>query len=93
MNGDLLTTEILVGRAEGSEDTHGVFYSIIDPNEVAAESSLFTIEVEDNGALKLTATTGSGYTVTPTTIAAGEVERVKVTKDGKTVYDEVIKNY
>lgn len=34
MSGDLLTTEILVGQTDGSEATHGVFWSIIDPTKV-----------------------------------------------------------
>lgn len=32
LNGDLLTTEILVGRANGKTEKHGVFYSIVDPS-------------------------------------------------------------
>lgn len=32
MNGDLLTTEILVGTQD-EEEVHGVFYSIVDPEE------------------------------------------------------------
>ena len=31
MNGDLLTTEILVGDEKGKPTVHGVFYSILDP--------------------------------------------------------------
>lgn len=31
MNGDLLTTEILVGDNTGKQITHGLFYSIVDP--------------------------------------------------------------
>ena len=31
MNGDLLTTEILVGTADGNQELHGVFYSIVEP--------------------------------------------------------------
>ena len=36
MNGDLLTTNIIIGDKDGSAGgiKHGVFYSIIDPNEV-----------------------------------------------------------
>jgi hypothetical protein len=34
MNGDLLTTDILVADASGSETTkHGIFYSIVDTKE------------------------------------------------------------
>ena len=32
LNGDLLTTEILVGKADGNTEKHGVFYSIVDPS-------------------------------------------------------------
>jgi hypothetical protein len=31
MNGDLLTTEVLVGTAAGTNELHGVFYSIVEP--------------------------------------------------------------
>lgn len=35
MNGDLLTTNIIIGGKDGNTGIeHGVFYSIIDPNEV-----------------------------------------------------------
>lgn len=38
MNGDLLTTVIQVGNKEGNDtQEHGVFYSIIDPNEDGKE--------------------------------------------------------
>lgn len=36
MNGDVLTTEILVDNHSGEEVEHGVFYSILDPAELAA---------------------------------------------------------
>lgn len=37
MNGDLLTTDIMVGTSAGTTVSHGVFYSIIDPeNTVVA---------------------------------------------------------
>ena len=37
LNGDLLTTEILVGTAaDGKTEKHGVFYSIVDPTHVEA---------------------------------------------------------
>lgn len=32
LNGDLLTTEILVGKTDGKTEKHGVFYSIVDPS-------------------------------------------------------------
>ena len=34
MNGDLLTTLIKVGTPDAGEMTHGVFYSIVDPNHI-----------------------------------------------------------
>lgn len=37
MNGDVLTTNILIDDQEGTEVEHGVFYSILDPKELAAE--------------------------------------------------------
>ena len=37
LNGDLLTTEILVGTAENEKtEKHGVFYSIVDPSHTEA---------------------------------------------------------
>ena len=91
MNGDLLTTEILVGQKNGTEDIHGVFYSIIDPSEEPAAGKYFTIEVKTDG--KMTLAAESGYVVAPLEIAKDTAARVKVTKDGAVVYDEVIKNY
>lgn len=38
MNGDLLTTNILVSTIDGNAESHGVFYSILDPK--MADSSL-----------------------------------------------------
>ena len=95
MNGDLLTTEILVGDKKETEGgiLHGVFYSIINPDEEASAGKYFTTSVDaSNGTITLTAE--DGYTVNPTTIAKDTVARVKVTDaDGAVVYDEVIKNY
>ena len=52
MNGDLLTTEIQVGNA--ANGIHGVFYSIVDPNEAGAAKPTRRFasddEVELNGA-------------------------------------------
>lgn len=98
MNGDLLTTEILVG--DKNETTggmvHGVFYSIIDPTEVASQGMYFT---PTGGTLEtpvLTLTAATGYKVNnedAVTIAKDAALRVKVTKDSVVVFDEVIKNY
>jgi hypothetical protein len=91
MNGDLLTTEILVGQENATEATHGVFYSIIDPSEAPAAGKYFTTTIAADG--KMTFTAESGYVVVPTEIAKDTAARVKVTKDGAVVYDEVIRNY
>lgn len=56
MNGDLLTTVIQVGKDGNSNQEHGVFYSIIDPEEVSA--SYFTIS--DEGVITIT----DGYKAT-----------------------------
>ena len=34
MNGDLLTTDVLISNSVGQKMAHGVFYSIVDPTEV-----------------------------------------------------------
>lgn len=36
MNGDVLTTNILIDNRDGAEVEHGVFYTILDPAELAA---------------------------------------------------------
>lgn len=94
MNGDLLTTEVLLGQNAGSEAAHGIFYSIIDPSEVAGSGYYFTTKVEE-GVMTITA--AEGYTVNEESeveIAAGEVARVVVANaEGEVVFDEVVKNY
>ena len=98
MNGDLLTTEILVG--DKNETTggmvHGVFYSIIDPTEVASQGMYFTLTGGTLETPVLTLTAATGYKVNnedAVTIAKDAALRVKVTKDSVVVFDEVIKNY
>ena len=97
MNGDLLTTEILVGNEDGTKNiVHGVFYSIIDPE--VKEATFFTINTAEDG--KMTLTAQEGYTITvdgssTLEIAKNQAARVIVTRtlDSKVVYDQVIKNY
>lgn len=96
MNGDLLTTEILVGNEAGDEKgiIHGVFYSIINPE--VKEATYFTTDKNSEGAITITAV--DGYTVTVDNgstleIPKNQAARVVVTKDSTVVYDEVIKNY
>ena len=104
MNGDLLTTEILVGDNKGSDEglVHGVFYSIIDEaeNPEAPEEGLY---FETSGGTTetpvLTLTAKTGYKVngkSSETIAKDAALRVKVTTNtdpAVLVFDEVIKNY
>ena len=95
MNGDLLTTEILVGQKEGEPKPHGVFYSIIPE---AAEPKYFNVSGGTEGTPALTLTATSGYKVNgqaSVEIAKDAALRVKVTQDSDSavVFDEVIKNY
>ena len=95
MNGDLLTTEILVGDKDTNQIVHGVFYSIIPETE---DVKYFNVSggTEETPALTLTAL--SGYKVNgqaSVEIAKDAALRVKVTQDSDSavVFDEVIKNY
>ena len=95
MNGDLLTTEILVGQKEGDTlKPHGVFYSIIDPNSDAASTGYVKFTKGDNGIITVAAQNGATATVdgssSPLTIAKGTAARVVATKEGKVVYDSVV---
>ena len=95
MNGDLLTTEILVGQKEGNTPKpHGVFYSIIDPNSGAASTGYvkFTKD-KDSGTITVEALDGVTVKVDGSdtlTIAKGTAARVVATKEGKVVYDSVV---
>ena len=100
MNGDLLTTEILVG--DNKESTtgllHGVFYSIIDETEVPEKGFYFKTSGGTTATPALTLTAETGYKVNGEStidIPKDTALRVKVTRepDSKVVFDEVIKNY
>ena len=98
MNGDLLTTEILVGHEDNTEDVHGVFYSIIDPTETKDAGMYFKTTGGTKEVPALTLTAETGYKVngeSTITIAKDAALRVKVTRepDSVVVFDEVIKNY
>lgn len=98
MNGDLLTTEILVGDKNERPLVHGVFYSIIDETEVPEEGIYFTTSGGTTGTPALTLTAKTGYKVNGEStieIAKDVALRVKVTRepDSAIVFDEVIKNY
>ena len=95
MNGDLLTTEIVVGDKDTNPLVHGVFYSIIPETE---DIKYFTVSGGTEGTPALTLTAASGYKVNgqaSVTITKDEAARVKVTQDsdGAVVFDQVIKNY
>ena len=100
MNGDLLTTEILVG--DNKESTtgllHGVFYSIIDEKEVPEKDFYFKTSGGTTATPELTLTAETGYKVNGEStidIPKDTALRVKVTRepDSAVVFDEVIKNY
>lgn len=96
MNGDLLTTEILVGDKNEQPLVHGVFYSIIDEKEVPEKDFYFKTSAGNSGALTLTAETGYKVNGESTIdIPKDAALRVKVTRepDSAVVFDEVIKNY
>ena len=95
MNGDLLTTEILVGDKDTNQIVHGVFYSIIPETE---DIKYFNVSGGTEGTPALTLTATSGYKVNngaSVEIAKDTASRVKVTRDSDSavVFDEVIKNY
>lgn len=95
MNGDLLTTEIVVGDKNTKRLVHGVFYSIIPETE---DIKYFNVSGGNEGTPALTLTAVSGYKVNgqaSVDIPKDEAVRVKVTRDSDSVlvFDEVIKNY
>ena len=98
MNGDLLTTEILVGDKNEKPLVHGVFYSIIDETEVPEKGIYFKTSGGTTATPALTLTAETGYKVNGEStleIAKDVALRVKVTRepDSAIVFDEVIKNY
>lgn len=98
MNGDLLTTEILVGDKNEKPLVHGVFYSIIDETEVPEKGLYFKTSGGTTATPALTLTAETGYKVNGQAtidIPKDEALRVKVTRepDSVVVFDEVIKNY
>ena len=94
MNGDLLTTEILVGQKEGdTPELHGVFYSIIDPNSSAASTGYVKFTKGGDGTITVAAQNSVTVKVDGSdtlTIAKDTAARVVATKDGKVVYDSVV---
>ena len=93
MNGDLLTTDILVG-SEAGETTRGMFYSIVAKPNTAAQtiytiddSGKITITNEKNSATLDNETVTSGTTI----LEEGTAGRLVVTdEDEKVVLDTII---
>ena len=92
MNADLLTTEILVGHKDNEEDTHGVFYSIIEHAETSNAWVVDpkTLAVTKNGVAVETGITysedGSVWSGTKPTVTAGKVYNIRVSENGAVVY-------
>ena len=86
MNGDLLTTDILVSTKTASvSTTHGIFYSIVDPVLLNGANSLWSMN-PSTGVITITDDT---YTATldtnpvtsgTTALAANTAGRLKITK-------------
>lgn len=98
MNGDLLTTNILVGKDGKEEQLHGVFYSIVDPNEVDEATPIYyTINVNEEGAKTFNVVDGSGYQINGANSVSIEKDtamRIVVTDvEEKVVLDTIVKNY
>lgn len=101
MNGDLLTTEILMGREEGDPTPHGVFYSIVNPDEVSADAKIFTLKKEENGSITITKGTdateytyeldGQPMSSNTGTVAKGTAAIFVVKKGTTTIIDRVIR--
>ena len=92
MNGDLLTTVILVGKDGTVNQEHGVYYSIIDPKEASVsyftinELGVITITKQDHTAIL------DGQKVDATTKLYANQAGLLVIKDadGKEVYSGII---
>lgn len=92
MNGDLMTTVINVGDENGKSINAGVFYSIVDAKNTAAE--LYSIDPEGKITIKsdYTATLdGSPVTSGTTTIPANQAGRLIIKdKDEKVVLSVIV---
>ena len=96
MNGDLLTTEVKIGRENGDDEKHGIFYSILNPSDIPT----FEVTTTTSGVVSVTAsTTGYSYKYSedggltwialPTTSLAGKIIDIAAVKGGDSI---VIKN-
>ena len=95
MNGDLLTTNVKLDDNEGTPITHGVFYSIVSPEEIKEY-----VKITKSGDNYIVAAgSESGATITIDGVALSEsnktitkdtAARVVAKKNGKTVFDQVV---
>jgi hypothetical protein len=95
MNGDLLTSEILLGQKEGVEKPHGVFYSIVSGD---GDSAPYTItnaagnvgitELGEGETAQHSVDDGGNWTegAIATKVAKGHLVRFRVLKNGKIIY-------
>ena len=88
MNGDLLTTLIKVGTPDAGSMTHGVFYSIVDPNHNKLVYQTITLEsagnFEDTVVVINTNEDGSGQTYT---ITSPVILNVKIVSESDNEYN------
>ena len=95
MNGDLLTTNVKLDDNEGTPITHGVFYSIVSPEEIKEYVKI----TKSGNNYVVAAGSESGATITIDGVALSEsnktitkdtAARVVAKKNGKTVFDQVV---
>ena len=88
MNGDLLTTVIQIGKDGSSNQEHGVFYSIIDPEEKADAPVVRSFKDQDEvNAAANTLIAGSSIKVGGTTKVIKEITESYDSSKKKVVYE------
>lgn len=95
MNGDLLTTEVELGDEKGTPITHGIFYSIVSPEEIkeyvkitrSGDSYVVAAGSEPGATITID---GVALSDNNKTIAKDTAARVVAKKDGKIVFDQVV---
>ena len=95
MNGDLLTTTVKLPSKSGAAIEHGIFYSIVSPEEIKEYVKI--TKSGDNHVVAAGREPGATITIdgvnlseSNKTITKGTAARVVAKKDGKTVFDQVI---
>ncbi len=95
MNGDLLTTNVELNDNKGAPITHGIFYSIISPEEmkeyvkITRSSDSYVVAAGSESGATITID-GVALSESNKTITKGTAARVVAKKDSKTVFDQVI---